>query len=1375
MTVVDPLFSVRAAARLLVLGVLLSATSARAASTGTASLYMPQGSGAATASGDYVSSSGGLNTSYHYWVEVPPSLGRLRIQVYDADTGTAPENTNGTEGRDRIRNTANVNVRYTVIRPDGTTAATVNCAANGCSTYTAAWVDLWNSTTDLAAGHWEVRVDQSSGITTGDDINGIGIRADDGDATSGGTELNVYVDAINQIGVHSAETAGSTKSYTYYPWITSGCTFIENDFDYDTDNGTGSGPGNTYGSFSLTSRSGSVSRSIASASLSGNDVWKQNTVAAWGTDSDSTDYGIWTAQQTISIYNNGAVNGNYTDVWFGNQSAVTPPTQNPPANSFRLYLPKDPGTSPYSAPAKPYLEQMVRYSGAGQTCAGGANGPNPPARNTTSCYTVTVRLVNPGGTGTGAITFSATNLVTANVPGTRILYEGNASVSQGTITSQPAAAGSGNVTWNPGAVAAGTTALLSYVVRVRPTANGQRNPVTGTVAGGTGTRATYVVHTGNTTQTRATATIGPICELAVTQGTLTQALVSGMKAYEERGAVAVEWETASEAGTLGFYLERFDAGTDSWVRVGEAQVPGLHVAQGGSYRVLDPAVSPREKGLRYRLVEVRTNGERQTRGPFDVAVEWSSGPPSRLMSNGVERAAHQGDRRTAGAVTLAGPGLISPSLRPAPWPGGESSSGVRIGVRETGLQYVSSAALAPLLGETQAKVEQLIGTGQLALTKQGHPVWWLSAPSARKNQAPGLLFYGEGIRDPYAAEEVYRLLETRGPTIPSEAVAAGAGNPASTFPELRHYETDAFPATVLSLDPESDYWFWESLVAGDVAAGSRTLPFDVPGASSTGPATMKVRLQGASSSGVVNEHHVAVTLNGTGLGEKRWTGVTAVDFSLDVPAGLLRASGNQLRFDARLDSGVPFSYVYVNSFDLGYRRSFAAVSDALSFQPEGRTPVTVTGFSGAEVTLLDVEDPLHPRVLIGATTAQDPTGFKVSFTPPGAGSRLLAVGPGGLKVPGVRAWLDGKLRSPSNGADLVIVTTRDLEAPAGRLAEYRRAQGLRTAVVDVEAVMNEFLSGRFSPHAIQDFLAYAFANWHPAPRYVLLAGAGSLDYRNLLGNGDCVVPPIVVATADGLFGSDSRMVPFSAGLPGMAVGRVPAATAAELDGYVSKVIAYEKDAGTWAGSILALADAQDEGSGFAADSDQVLSQLGPGYVPKRIYLDGMPLPAARTELFGGIQDGASFVDYLGHGGLDRLSSGGLFTSADVPALVNGSRLPVMTAMTCAVNRFTVPGFPCLGEKLTTSPVGGAVAVWSPSALSIHGEARMLAARFYEAVDAGRPARLGDLVREAAARYAGAGGNLAMLDIYVLMGDPALLWKAAPPVVPPPGSSGKSLE
>jgi len=129
---------------------------------------------------------------------------------------------------------------------------------------------------------------------------------------------------------------------------------------------------------------------------------------------------------TINTYNNGATNGNYETYYVGNYLApANPPTANPivsggnPA-AFRLYLQTDAG----GAPVKPYLEQQLAQNR-------NFNGPNPAQVGVQTTYTVTVRLTNPTPY---SITFSAANLVTANVPGGQVLYGGNGAVSQGSIT-----------------------------------------------------------------------------------------------------------------------------------------------------------------------------------------------------------------------------------------------------------------------------------------------------------------------------------------------------------------------------------------------------------------------------------------------------------------------------------------------------------------------------------------------------------------------------------------------------------------------------------------------------------------------------------------------------------------------------------------------------------------------------------------------------------------------------------------------------------------------------------------------------------------------------------------------------------------------------
>lgn len=1330
----------------LLLACALTATSTlRAASTGTAELHRPQGSDAGTANGDYITAStGGMNTFYRYWIEVPSGLSRLTVEIFDADIGRGG-NTEDTSGRDRDRGGYDTAVDYALIRPDGSSAATLNnCDDNTCNDNV--WTVLLNSTTaqNTAAGHWELRVTMEGG----DDINAFGIRAHDGTAGAGGTELNVYYDSHSSFGANPPASGTNSDSYTVYPYITSGCTASKNDFDFDGNSGT-------IGSLSLTSRGGSFTQSYASSSMSGNNAWRRDTYSGWTSDTSAAGYGIWEADLTINSYLvGGTPNGNYGHLYFSNfQAAANPPAANPTTNAFRVYLPNDNA----NAPSKPYLEQLLTHK----------SGPNPVLNGQTSRYQVTIRLVNPGAQ---AITFSAANLVRANVPsGAGVTYAGNAAVGQGSITSQPVVGGTGNITWNPGTLAAGVTTILTYQVNVSPTSIDQRVTVTATPASGNGTRAQFVDNTGNTTQTRATYLFGPLCELAVSEGELlTVAVVSSFRALPGRnGGVLVEWTTATEERTAGFRLLRRDRRTGKYQPVNQgllAALPGS--PQGGTYRFLDGGAVAREPQV-YLLEEVEADGTRRRHGPFRAtpANETADAPE---MAGDYERTPHPASRRGVAAE------LPRPITSPQAVVGEARESGsLRIAVRETGLHYLSARDIAAFSGRPASRIEKQLRDGQIALSRDGRPAAW-SPDLGSEGSIAGIFFYGEAPDSLYSDVSVYRLdLGKAGLRMTVAPVSgATAGDPADTFAEVRRTERDAFPATAITPDPESDYWFQEFLVGGDATFGVRAFDLDAAGGDGSSAAELMVDLHGANTTGVTGEHDVAVSLNGTPLGFAQWEGIAPHRATFDVPSGVLLPSGNRVELTARAGGGAAYSVVYLDGFDLAYRRTFQAADDALTFAPDGLPGVTVSGYSDATIRLLDVTDPRKPRWISGATVEADPNGgWRLSFAP-AAGARYLAAGPGAIQVPAaVRPWtaLPRFLR-----ADYLVIAPAALRTPAERLAALRRTQKLTVEVIDLEQIADEFGQGVATPHAIRAFLSDVWRTASRRPRYVVLAGEGTLDYRNLQGFADNILPPLMVASAGGLFPSDNRLGDVNDdGLPEMAVGRIPVLTAAELNGWVDKMTAYEKGGPVeWARSVLLLSDAPDRGRMFAMENDQVAAQLPSSLEAERIDLGAEPLEAARARLFAGLTEGAALVNYLGHGGLDRLAGAGLLTNADVPTLGNGERLPVLTAMTCTVNRFAVPGVPSLGEVLVKSPSGGAAAVFGPSGLADNEESRRIAEIFYRRTADLGDMRLGDLILRSFVEMRAQGGDESLLDIYNLLGDPALRLRTAPPPVDGGGGGGE---
>jgi hypothetical protein len=1384
----------RLALRLLACLSLLAAPSvyshpAYAGSTGTTNLLMPQGAGTESQDGDFFSSDNRstgctgctltpLNTIYRYYIEVPAGLTQLRVQIFDADVGVGGL-TEQYSQRDRTRNNGadgpfGLTAKYTLKNPAGATVATQTCA-HTASTFCAddAWSTLYTTaTTPIPNGHWELDVDQSTDVpnsndeNTTNDINAFGIQADTG-AQGVGAELPVYYLAQNQIGENlpsAGATNPATKTYDLYPYVTSGCTFTENDFDYDLDNGN---TGQNVGSINFTSRSGSFTKNFAAANLSENDVWKSNAVTGFTSVSDSTDYGIWLMAAAISNYTNASgLNGNYSNIYLGNYAATaastTAPANNAPTvNTLRVYFPN---SSNGGAPVKPYMEQEARY-----VFLGGAGGPNPPAVGSTTSIQVTVQVVNPTAS---AITLSATNLVNVNVPGAGATYGGSAAVSQGTITAQPGVGTAGTVSWNPGTVAAGTTALLTYLVDVKPTAAGQTVDVVGTVASGNGTTGTWVDETGN-----ATLTFGPLCELSAKQGVVSAAEVADLHATAAGHGAVVEWQTASEIDAAGFDLYRLDTAAGTWHKVNRTMVPSLTGApQGGAYRVLDDT-APTSGEAFYQVIETEIRGGRR-HYPFHVAIEPAGDSSAVVPAGGYERTARR-DAAWAGRLAAATGGRATPAdgaaATAAAVPATANAAAampqqLRIAVTQDGLYRLTPAMLAPLIGPSASSNKKPYA--KYTLTNQGQPVAWTLDTDG------SLLFYGQAIHSIYTMQNVYWLRQGNGVTMGTTATGGAApitatGSTSASFSTSVNSRQATFAGVVLPLDPESDYWYWTSLIAGDPVEGSASFPVAAPNVNAGGGQTLTVHLMGATTSA----NDVQVSLNGVSLGNATWSGITAKDAAF-AASGLNTTGTNTVTLTAVLDPGVTTSIAYVQSFDVGYERAFSAVNDSLAFDGSGNSLVTVTGFSGPGVRLLDLTNPLLPALVSGAridtvpAIGKTPAGAQLTLMPATATTPYLAVGPQGVLAPASVVLTPGStLATQPGGADYLVITTGDLMPAASSLAALRAAQGLRIAVVAVDDVMTDFNFGIYTPHAVQSFLAYVRTTWNPVPRYVVLAGAGNFDYRNFLGLGGELVPPMMVSTDSGLFSSDNHMVDVNGdGIPDFAVGRLPVLTNSELQAYVSKLAAYESTPGAlWIDQAQFFADevGPDDGvTDYAADSTAIAGALPSFYLPQQTVLTADTIDAARSMLFAGLANGLGLVNYFGHAGLDRLSPLSLLTSSDAVTLTNGPRLPLLAALTCNVNRFDVPGFTSLGELLANQPNGGVIGIWSSSGLSYHPEGEELARLFY--LDLGIPGtfRLGDTMLHALTQYANEPGLLETVSLYTLLGDPAIQLK---PLTAPTGT------
>ena len=1222
------------------------------------------------------------------------------------------------------------------------------------------------------AGHWELVMDMSGAVTNTGAENAYAIRAHDGDSSAGGTEYNVYYDSHTEYGLLNAAN-GPTRSYDVYPYITSGCTAFENDFDYDVGNGIGGGSaGQEFGRVELWTRSHNTSSSstdrqqdIQSSALSGGNEWNRETITAWTSDSASVDYGFWHAIVRISTQNSGG--GNLANVWFADFESASPtPSANPTPNAYRVYLERDGG----GPPAEPYLEQVEGYH----------SGPNPPVSGQTTAVTVTVRVSNPTAF---PITFSGTttagNVVVADLPGdANVAYAGSsAQASCGSVASQPAdGATAGSVIWNPGSVAAGTTCILAYDVRVTPVVSGQRIRTTqapnidANFAAAQGTRARFVDATGNATQARALSTLGPICELAVTSDQPTYTLVTSFAAAPMRHGGAVEWRTATEDRTAGYYLYRWNRDSRDWDLV----QPGMILADspapaGAVYRTFDAGAGADPI---YALVEVEIDGQVRRYGPFRPAAETPKGAAKIDLDAGFD-ASLAYSRRAIGPdpVQLARLrrsrlAAVRGALAAAPVP--TPVRALKLHLLDAGLYRIDAPDLAARFGVPESAVRDRLRGGGFLLTHRGAKVPWLAA-----DDGSALLFYGRPPADELEADSVYRLTLGSGATMPSRGVSVAPTAPAGVAPDRVETEQDLISLVSLPFDPASDFWFQDQLGTDVAHPMTRDYPVQAPDPTGEGEAVLEVRLFGDTSLGIDDEHEVEVDFNGLPLGTTNWTGFAPQVVRYPIDAAQILPAGNQVTLHARPGGGAPNSTVMVDGFALEYARSHHAIDDRLAFRDSGAT--AVTGFSRPDVLLLDVSDPDRPVRLVGAALEPGSGGWNLGFAEKGGARDYLAVSPAAARAPlAVEADRPSALRA-SAGAEYVVIAPGFLAPAAQALAARRAGQGLSVMVARLEDVEDEFDSGIHGPRAISRFLAWAWNHWQVRPRYAVLVGDGNYDLRDRLGLGGNLVPPLMVATdvgTGGLVAADAGYGDVDGdGLPEIEVGRVPALVPADVAAFVHKLELYEGGgAGDWAGRAALVSAAADEGDDFELDAQSVAPHIAPAMNVDSISVTALGNEAAHARLLGDFSAGIGWLDYFGHGGVQNLASPSLLSLDDVDQMTNLGRTPVVTAMTCLVNRFELHEFRTLGTELVRSPAGGAIAVWAPAGKSERGDARELAIALADAAFHEPDLRLGDVLHAAVGRYLEKGGDAGLARLYVLLGDPATL-VPAPEIDVPPSPSG----
>jgi hypothetical protein len=836
----------------------------------------------------------------------------------------------------------------------------------------------------------------------------------------------------------------------------------------------------------------------------------------------------------------------------------------------------------------------------------------------------------------------------------------------------------------------------------------------------------------------------------------TYAVVSGFAAHAGSGGETVlDWTTSSETGTVGFRLERLNRKTGKYEEV-SGLLPGmLSPPFGGTYRFADSGAAAGEKWT-YRLTELTAEGEGMVFGPYDVRAELPPPPMPGLTAHGPEgfasarQAASRRARRRSAARSAAA------ALKR------QFSRTLKAPVERDGLVHLSAEEIAAASGLKKHQTELLLKANKALVTLEGRRIATLAAPDGA-----GIWFYGQAPARSDIGQNIYRLeLGKTGAAVVSAPPAKGRTVSQPWFIDRLRAEENLRPLHFYNLSrPPQDIWAWDYLFAANGKPDELSLSVKTPHPAGSGNALLTVNLVNTGSSGskTAAPYKVSVVLNGeeAAAGESRMLG--GWQLRAQVPAELLREDSNEVRIIAHLNSGITYSLTHLDSIELEYRRKYQAENGSLTFTSGPQQGlVTVRGFSSKTVLALDITDPRRP-MQVRVTAARQADGSWAAKVPTQPELRYFLTENISKTVSGaLSADLPSRLRDARNQADYLIIAPASMLESALRLADHRESQGLSSMIADIEDVQDEFSWSLAAPEAVRSFLSHVHSKWAQAPRYVALIGDGSIDYKNYLGHGRPQAPAELALTPDGLFPSDNRLadVEGNDGVPEFALGRIPAADSAELNHYIDKIISYEQAAHAGSRTALVLNDRPDLRAGdFRASAARTAALLPEGSQVVRIDAGVLGCAAAAEKTADAMRQGTGILHYIGHSSVTRLGSGsGLLSAAGMEAMSPAGPPLLMASMTCSSGFFGYPPMSSVGEAAVLQPDSGAAAFFGASGLSRNHLADILTEGLYQSLADPAAERIGDAVAAAKRHYADKkqGRDAFMLDIYNLIGDPALL-------------------
>lgn len=376
----------------------------------------------------------------------------------------------------------------------------------------------------------------------------------------------------------------------------------------------------------------------------------------------------------------------------------------------------------------------------------------------------------------------------------------------------------------------------------------------------------------------------------------------------------------------------------------------------------------------------------------------------------------------------------------------------------------------------------------------------------------------------------------------------------------------------------------------------------------------------------------------------------------------------------------------------------------------------------------------------------------------------------------------------SSQVDMVIVAHPDFITEAERLADFRRSHdGLSVKIVTPQQIYNEYASGEQDVCAIRDYMRMIYDRSGGAqPRYLLLFGRPSYDYRGIEGTCKLYVPNFQCSSIanseyfkanDDFFGLlDENEGANSTGKSiDIAIGRFPVSTASQAKIAVDKTIQYASSEilgantqscnfGDWKNVVTFVGDDEDHNAHITtADACAQRAENGNANLNcEKIYFDAYQqvtysssarYPEVTIDFNNRMNKGSLLFTYVGHGGKYGLAHERIIDLTDISRWSNRYNQPWFFTMTCEFG-WCDRAMVSPAESAFLNSHGGASGLVSTYRVAYTGGNHNYITHLFENIftPTDGPITLGEANRQG--KNAGS-GNCSDFNMIYVIGDPAM--------------------